>query len=421
MTPTIMTPPVSPAVAGDPLTSTSATGAHAANVVPQAPIVGTYKRQAPLFVRGDGVHMFDADGKRYLDFVAGIAVTALGHNDAGVRAAMQEAMDTGLIHTSNLYRTAPGEALAQWLVDHSFASSVFFSNSGAEANEGAFKFARRWARTQNAPGKHEIVALRGSFHGRMPGTLAATDRPAYRLPFRPLMGGVSIVERDLDELRIVLDAETTAAVIVEPIQGEGGVRVVDHEFLRGLRALTRERNILLILDEIQCGLGRTGTLFAYEQVGIEPDMMTLAKPLAGGFPMGAILMNSEVAAVMQPGDHGTTFGGGPFVSHVALHVVERLAAPALLAHVRETGAWLGEQLQAIAERTGRVRALRGTGFMWGIDVHESAGAIVARAFERGLLLVTAGEHTLRLLPPLVTTREQLAEGLAIMEASIANA
>ena len=421
MTPTIMTPPVSPAVAGDPLTSTSATGAHAANVVPQAPIVGTYKRQAPLFVRGDGVHMFDADGKRYLDFVAGIAVTALGHNDPGVRAAMQEAMDTGLIHTSNLYRTAPGEALAQWLVDHSFASSVFFSNSGAEANEGAFKFARRWARTQNAPGKHEIVALRGSFHGRMPGTLAATDRPAYRLPFRPLMGGVSIVERDLDELRIVLDAETTAAVIVEPIQGEGGVRVVDHEFLRGLRALTRERNILLILDEIQCGLGRTGTLFAYEQVGIEPDMMTLAKPLAGGFPMGAILVNSEVAAVMQPGDHGTTFGGGPFVSHVALHVVERLAAPALLAHVRETGAWLGEQLQAIAERTGRVRALRGTGFMWGIDVHESAGAIVARAFERGLLLVTAGEHTLRLLPPLVTTREQLAEGLAIMEASIANA
>jgi predicted acetylornithine/succinylornithine family transaminase len=420
MTPTIVTPPVSPAVAGDPLTGTSATGATASIAVPQTPIVGTYKRQAPLFVRGEGVHMFDETGKRYLDFVAGIAVTALGHNDAGVRAAMQEAMDTGLIHTSNLYRTAPGEALARWLVEHSFASSVFFSNSGAEANEGAFKFARRWARTQNAPGKHEIVALRGAFHGRLPGTLAATDRPAYRLPFRPLMGGVSIVERDLDELRIVLDAETTAAVIVEPIQGEGGVRVVDHDFLRGLRTLTRERNILLILDEIQCGLGRTGSLFAYEQVGIVPDMMTLAKPLAGGLPMGAILVNSEVAAVMQPGDHGTTFGGGPFVAHVALHVVERLAAPELLAHVRETGAWLGEQLQGIAERTGRVRAIRGTGFMWGIDVHESAGAIVARAFERGLLLVTAGEHTLRLLPPLVMTREQLAEGLAIIEACIAN-
>jgi predicted acetylornithine/succinylornithine family transaminase len=421
MSPSIVTPPVSPAVAGDPLTSTSATGTHSTGSVPQAPIVGTYKRQAPLFTRGEGVHLFDEHGKQYLDFVAGIAVTALGHNDAGVRKAMQEAMDTGLIHTSNLYRTSPGESLAQWLVEHSFASSVFFSNSGAEANEGAFKFARRWARTQNAPGKHEIVALRGAFHGRLPGTLAATDRPAYRLPFRPLMGGVSIVERDLDELRIVLDAETTAAVIVEPIQGEGGVRVVDHEFLRGLRALTRERNILLILDEIQCGLGRTGTLFAYEQVGIEPDMMTLAKPLAGGLPMGAILVNQEVASVMQPGDHGTTFGGGPFVAHVALHVVQRLAQPELLAHVRETGAWIGEQLQGIAERTGRVRAVRGAGFMWGIDVHESAGAIVARAFEKGLLLVTAGEHTLRLLPPLVMTREQLADGLSIIESSITNA
>jgi acetylornithine/N-succinyldiaminopimelate aminotransferase len=333
---------------------------------------------------------------------------------------MQEAMATGLIHTSNLYRTAPGEALAQWLVDHSFASSVFFANSGAEANEGAFKFARRWARTQHAQGKHEIVALRGSFHGRMPGTLAATDRPSYRLPFRPLMGGVSIVERDLDELRIVLDAESTAAVIVEPIQGESGVRVLDHEFLRALRTLTRERNILLILDEVQCGLGRAGSLFAYEQAGIEPDMLTLAKPLAAGLPMGAILVSADVAAVMQPGDHGTTFGGGPFIAHVAHHVVRRLADPQLLAHVRETGAWLGEQLREMAERTGRIRAVRGTGFMWGVDVHETAGAIVSRAFSRGLLLVTAGEHTLRLLPPLVMTREQLADGLAIMEQAIAD-
>ena len=420
MTPSIVTPPLSSAVAGDPLTNVSATGTVRTEAAPLSPILGTYKRQAPLFVRGDGVHMIDESGRRYLDFVAGIAVTALGHNDAGVRRAMEEAMDAGLIHTSNLYRTAPGEELAQWLVDHSFASSVFFSNSGAEANEGAFKFARRWARAQNIPGKHEIVALRGAFHGRMPGTLAATDRPGYRLPFRPLMGGVSIVERDLDELRIVLDAETTAAVIVEPIQGEGGVRVVEHEFLRGLRALTRERNILLILDEIQCGLGRTGSLFAYEQAGIEPDMMTLAKPLAGGFPMGAILVNDAVARVMQPGDHGTTFGGGPFIAHVAMHVVRRLADPALLTHVRETGAWVGEQLRGIAERTGRVRAVRGVGFMWGVDVHEPAGAIVARAFERGLLLVTAGEHTLRLLPPLVISREQLAEGLHIIEESIAN-
>ena len=381
-------------------------------------ILGTYKRQAPLFVRGDGVYMIDDTGKRYLDFVAGIAVTSLGHNDAGVNNAVQEALAAGLIHTSNLYRTAPGEALAQWFVEHSFASSVFYANSGAEANEGAFKFARRWARSTGHQAKHEIIAVRGSFHGRMPGTLAATDRPAYRLPFRPLMGGVTIVERDLDELRTVLDPETAAAVIVEPIQGEGGVRVVDPEFLRGLRALTKERNVLLILDEIQCGLGRTGSFFAYEQIGIEPDMLTIAKPLANGLPIGAILVTDEIARVMQPGDHGTTFGGGPLLAHVAHHVVQRLSEPALLQHVRETGAWFGEQLQGIADRTGAVRAIRGKGLMWGMDVHEPAAAIIGRAFDRGLLMVSAGEHTLRFLPPLVITQAELASGLEILEAAI---
>jgi predicted acetylornithine/succinylornithine family transaminase len=381
-------------------------------------ILGTYKRQAPLFVKGEGVYMIDDAGKRYLDFVAGIAVTSLGHADPGVMNALQESIATGLIHTSNLYRTAPGEALAQWLVDHSFASSVFFSNSGAEANEGAFKFARRWARSTPHEAKHEIIAVRGSFHGRLPGTLAATDRPAYRLPFRPLMGGVTIVERDLDELRVVLDAETTAAVIVEPIQGEGGVRVVDPEFLRGLRELTKERDVLLILDEIQCGLGRTGSFFAYEQLGFEPDMLTIAKPLANGLPIGAILVNEKVARTMQPGDHGTTFGGGPLLAHVAHHVVQRLSDPALLQHVREVGAWFGEQLQGIAERTGAVRAIRGKGLMWGMDVHEPAAAIIGRAFDRGLLMVSAGEHTLRFLPPLVISQAELASGLEILEASI---
>lgn len=402
----------------EPTTTPAPAPAPAVAAAPLPAILGTYKRQAPLFVGGDGVYMIDNTGKRYLDFVAGIAVTSLGHNDPGVNAAVQEALATGLIHTSNLYRTAPGEALAQWLVDHSFANSVFFSNSGAEANEGAFKFARRWAKSTGHQAKHEIIAVRGSFHGRMPGTLAATDRPAYRLPFRPLMGGVTIVERDLDELRTVLDPETAAAVIVEPIQGEGGVRVLDPEFLRGLRALTRERNVLLILDEIQCGLGRTGSFFAYEQLGFEPDMLTIAKPLANGLPIGAILVTDEVARVMQPGDHGTTFGGGPLLAHVAHHVVQRLSDPALLAHVRETGTWFGQQLQGIADRTGAVRAIRGTGLMWGMDVHEPAAAIIGRAFEKGLLLVSAGEHTLRFLPPLVISQAELAAGLEILEASI---
>ena len=425
MTPTTMNSHAAP-TAYTPTAATPTPLASAIAPTTSDAILGTYKRQAPLFVRGDGVYMFDDTGKRYIDFVAGIAVTSLGHNDAGVMQALQEAMATGLLHTSNLYRTAPGEQLAEWLVAHSFASRVFFCNSGAEANEGAFKFARRWARAQGAHGvatqgaaaKHELIAVRGSFHGRMPGTLAATDRPAYRLPFRPLMGGVTIVERDLEELRAVLNPETAAAVIVEPIQGEGGVRVIDPEFLRGLRALTRERNVLLILDEIQCGLGRTGSLFAYEQLGIEPDILTLAKPLAGGLPMGAILVTDDVAKTIQPGDHGTTFGGGPLLAHVAHHVVQRLADPALLTHVTETGAWLAQQLQAMADRTGTIRAIRGRGLMWGVDVHEPAAAIIGRAFTRGLLLVSAGDHTLRFLPPLTITRDELSAGLTILEQAL---
>jgi acetylornithine/N-succinyldiaminopimelate aminotransferase len=198
------------------------------------------------------------------------------------------------------------------------------------------------------------------------------------------------------------------------------VRVLDAGFLRELRALTAERRIALVFDEIQCGLGRLGTLFAYEHVGVVPDMVTLAKPLAGGLPMGAVLMTQAIADAMQPGDHGTTFGGGPFVASVAQHVVERLADPALLAHVREMGAFVGASLHAMAERTGKVRAVRGAGLMWGVDTHEPAGAIVGRALERGLLVITAGEHTLRLLPPLVATRDELARGLALLEESIAS-
>jgi predicted acetylornithine/succinylornithine family transaminase len=359
------------------------------------------------------VYLYDTEGRGYLDFVGGIAVNALGYNDAGLKAALHEAAD-GLVHTSNLYSTAPGERLASALVARSFADKVFFCNSGAEANEGAFKFARRWARTKGEA-KHEIVALRGAFHGRLFGTLAATDRPAYRVPFRPLTPGVSIFERDLAELDAALSEDTVAALIVEPVQGEGGVRVLDPGFLRELRALTRARNIAMILDEIQCGLGRTGTLFAHEQAGIEPDMITLAKPLAGGLPMGAILMTQEIADAVKPGDHGTTFGGGPFVASVALHVLERLSDPALLAHVREMGAWMERELNEIAERSSRIRQVRGKGLMWGVDVMGTAAQVVSEALTQGLLVCSAGDYTIRMLPPLVATREELGRGLRILE------
>ncbi|MBW7932004.1 MAG: acetylornithine/succinylornithine family transaminase [Gemmatimonadaceae bacterium] len=373
-------------------------------------ILGTYRRAPMELVRGAGVELFDADGKAYLDFVSGIAVNALGYGDAGLDKAMRDAMDTGMVHVSNLYRTSPGEQLAEKLVASSFAERVFYCNSGAEANEGAFKIARRWARAQS-PAKHEIIALRGGFHGRLFGTLAATDRPQYRMPFRPLAGGVSIAERDLGELDGLLNPETVAAVIVEPVQGEGGVRVMDHEFLRGLRALTAERNVLLILDEIQCGYGRTGTFWAYEQAGITPDILTVAKPMAGGLPMGAVLMTQAVADTMQAGDHGTTFGGGPFVASVALHVFDRINDPAMLQHVRDDGAWFGTALRAMANASPKVRAVRGVGFIWGIDTTDAAKDVIARAYELGLLVCSAGEHTIRLLPPLVMTRGDLERGL----------
>ena len=379
------------------------------------PILATYKRAPMEFVKGEGVELIDSDGKRYLDFASGIAVNALGYGDAGIARVITDAVSTGLIHTSNLYRTSPGELLAAKLTDRSFASSVFFCNSGAEANEGAFKFARRWARQVGTGAKVEIVALRGSFHGRLFASLAATDRPSYRAPFRPLAGGVSICERDLADLETALDEETVAAVIVEPIQGEGGVRVLDAEFLHGLRRLTEKREIALIFDEIQCGLGRTGHLFAYENSGVVPDMLTLAKPLAGGLPMGAVLVSEEIGATIKPGDHGTTFGGGPLVAAVASYVFDRLSDPSLLKAVRENGAWLGEQLDAIARRSGKVRAIRGTGFIWGLDVVDSANDIVKRGWEEGLLALTAGEHTLRLLPPLIMDRDDLARGVAILE------
>lgn len=381
-------------------------------------IVGTYKRAPMRFVSGSGVELFDDKGKAYLDLSSGIAVNALGYGDAGIRGVMNDVLESGLIHVSNLYRTEAGERLAHFLVENSFASSVFFCNSGAEANEGAFKFARRWGRATGSDGKTGIVALRGGFHGRLFASLAATDRPSYRAPFRPLAGGVSICERDATELDAALDGESVAAVIVEPVQGEGGVRVVEPDLLRYIRRITSDRGIALIFDEIQCGLGRLGTFMAYERFGVVPDMVTLAKPLGGGLPMGAVLVTGEIAATIKPGDHGTTFGGGPMVASVADYVVRRLSEPGLLASVRENGEWFGERLSGMARRSGRVRAVRGMGYMWGLDVVDPASDIVQRGWDAGLLVITAGEHTLRFLPPLVMERKDLERGLDILESVI---
>lgn len=397
----VVTPPITPP---KPMTSS---------------IAYTYKRFPVTLVRGEGVTLFDDAGNAYLDCMSGIATNALGYNDAGVNGAIAEALSTGLIHVSNLFANEPAERLARFLTERTFADKVFFCNSGAESVEGAFKFARRWGRSIDPSGaKHEIVAVRGSFHGRLLASVAATDRAAYRMPFLPLAPGISIAERDLNDLASVLSADTTAALIIEPVQGEGGVRPIDHGYLRELRALTRERNVLLILDEIQCGLGRTGCFLAHEAVGIVPDIVTLAKPLAGGLPIGAILLTEAVASALQPGEHGTTFGGGPLITHVAHHVCQRLSDPAFLARVREDGAWFGTQLAALKDTHPSVRAVRGVGFMWGVDVTEPAGAVIDRARAQGLLIISAGDHTLRILPPLVATRDDLGRAIAMLDRAL---
>lgn len=376
-------------------------------------LFGTYTRPSVPMVRGEGVRLYDAEDRVYLDFVSGIAVNAFGYNDAGVNAVIAESLKTGLIHTSNLYKTQPGEELASLLVEKSFAKSVFFCNSGAEANEAAFKVARKLGRSISAD-KTDIVSFRGAFHGRLFATLAATDRPAYQAPFEPLTPGIKIIEREVSDIEATLNAQTTAAVIIEPIQGEGGLRVIDPGLLKELRAITTERKIALIFDEIQCGVGRTGTLFAYEQTGVIPDAITLAKPIAGGLPMGAVLFNSHLSNIIKPGDHGTTFGGGPLVASVALHVVRRISEPSFLESVTTNGQWFGEQLQAIAASNSRVRAVRGNGYMWGLDVVEKAAGVVERAYNAGLLILSAGEYTLRILPPLVMTKSEMQEGLDIL-------
>jgi len=378
----------------------------------------TYRRPPIVFTHGEGMYVYDAAGRRYLDFVAGIAVCALGHADPGVAEVIAD-QARRLVHLSNLYHTEPHLRLAEALVAHSFADRVFFCNSGAEAVEAALKFARKFARAHFHDRKVGFVAFTHSFHGRTMGALSVTEKPAYREPFGPLVPGVTFAPFNDEEAARAAITEETCAVIVEPIQGEGGVHVASPEFLRALRARCDAVGALLIFDEVQCGLGRTGTLWAYEAYGVEPDLLTVAKPLANGLPIGAVLMKEKVAAVLQPGDHGSTFAGGPLVSAVALHVFQRLRDPALLARVREMGAYLMARLREAA--LPGVREIRGRGLLVGVEIEGDARAVAAAALERGLLVTTAGETVVRLVPPLIVERSHIDEAVAILEAAMAAA
>ncbi|HYO87124.1 MAG TPA: aspartate aminotransferase family protein [Candidatus Limnocylindrales bacterium] len=377
-------------------------------------IVQSYKRPPFVLVRGDGVTVYDADGKAYQDWVAGIAVNALGYGDAGLTAAIQQAA-TGLIHTSNLYYTAPQAELAALLCEKSFADRAFFTNSGAEANEGAIKFARKVAFDRGEHERTEIVGFSHAFHGRTLGALALTPKEAYQAPFRPLMPGARLAEfNDLDSAAAVI-SEKTAAVFVEPVQGEGGIYPASEEFLRGLRQLCDERGALLVFDEIQCGMGRTGDLWAHMASGVTPDIMTLAKPLAGGLPIGAILTTNAVAAHIHPGDHGTTFGGGAFITSVAKYVIERISDPAFLGHVAETGTYLKDRLLEI--NSPLIAEVRGRGLMVGLELTVDVAPAVQKGYEHGLLLVNAGQRVIRFVPPLVVDKydvDQLIDRLTVI-------
>lgn len=376
-------------------------------------VLGVYGRPQFVLERGEGSTLYDSEGKAYIDTVAGIAVNALGYNDAGTKQAIAQALSHGMLHVSNLYTTAPQAKLAQQLCANSFADKVHFANSGAEANEGAFKFARRYARTQHAdkPEKYEVLAFSNAFHGRTMGALAATPRAKYQDPFKPMLAGVRFAEyNDLADATAKMD-DRVCAIIVEPIQGEGGIHIASPEFLQGLRVLADQYDALLIFDEIQCGVGRTGTFWAYqgycEQNGcaIEPDILTAAKPLAGGLPIGAILMRQKVADVMHKGEHGSTFAGGPIVTHVAGYVVDRVSQPEFLAEVTTKGKLLREMLEEL--NSPHIVEVRGKGLMVGVELDIDTTDVVNKGYERGVLFVSAGANVVRFVPPLVITEDEI--------------
>ncbi len=375
-------------------------------------IVPTYIRPPVVFSHGQGIHLYDLDGNRYLDFSAGIAVTALGHSDETWAKAIVEQAGR-LTHVSNLYHTLPQVELAQRLVENSFADKVFFCNSGSEANETAMKFARKYARSRTGTGsKTGILAFQGSFHGRTMGALSTTYKDKYRQPFEPLVPGVTFSEFNNLETAAAAITPDTCAVIVEPIQGEGGIHPADPAFLAGLRKLCDENDALLIFDEVQCGLGRTGTLWAHEQSGVTPEIMTLAKPLAGGLPIGATLVTDAVSAVMNPGDHGNTFAGGPLVCTAANVVFDRINDPGFLTHVRETGNYMQESLAGLD--SSLVVSVRGQGLLVGVELSVPVAPFITIAREQGLIIINAGENVIRLCPPLIVSREDVDKALDIL-------
>jgi acetylornithine/N-succinyldiaminopimelate aminotransferase len=384
------------------------------------PLMPVYPRSPVRPVRGEGVYLFGEQGERYLDFAAGIAVNLLGHGHPHLTQAIQRQAAT-LIHVSNLYGSPQGEALAQRLVGLTFADTVFFTNSGAEAVECSIKTARRYHFAKGRPEKHNLITFSNAFHGRTMATISATDQAKLRDGFAPLLTGFTVVAfNDLDAALGAID-ENTAGFLVEPIQGEGGIRVGTHEFLSGLREACDERDLMLVFDEVQCGVARTGTLYAHEQYGIEPDIMATAKGIGGGFPMGACLVTEKAAAGMVIGTHGSTFGGNPLAMAAGQAVLDIVANREFLAGVRLKGERLRSALeQMIPNHDHLFESVRGTGLMLGIRMKTDSRAFVNYLRTKGLLTVSAGDNVMRVLPPLIVEEEHIREFVDGLSAAAAD-
>lgn len=383
----------------------------------ESALLHTYNRYQVVLEKGDGVYLYDMDGKKYLDFAAGIAVCSLGYGHPKYTEALKNQIDS-LMHTSNLYYSKPVADAADKLKKACQMDRVFFTNSGTEAIEGALKAARKYAFTKGT-GKYEFIAMNHSFHGRSMGAVSVTGNAHYREPFEPLIGGVRFADfNDLASVKAQI-TEKTCAIIMEPVQGEGGIYPADKEFLEGVRALCDEHDILLIFDEIQCGMGRTGSMFAWQGMGVKPDIMAMAKAIGNGVPVGAFAMTEQVAECsLAPGDHGTTYGGNPFVCTAVSSVLDIFEEEHILDHVNQISGYLEEKLNALVDNNAFVETRRGKGLMQGLVLTKPVGEVVKKAMDQGLIAISAGGNVLRLVPPLVITKDHVDEMIEKLEKAL---
>lgn len=383
----------------------------------ESALLHTYNRYQIVLDKGEGVYLYDTDGKQYLDFAAGIAVCSLGYGHPKYKEALKNQIDS-LMHTSNLFYSAPVAQAAQKLKEATKMDRVFFTNSGTEAIEGALKAARKYAYTKGS-GKYEFIAMNHSFHGRSMGAVSVTGTEHYRTPFEPLVSGVKFAEfNDLDSVKALV-TDKTCAIILEPVQGEGGIYPADEAFLKGVRELCDANDILLIFDEIQCGMGRCGSMFAWQSMGVQPDIMAMAKAIGNGVPVGAFAMTEKVAeSSLVPGDHGTTYGGNPFVCAAVTAVLQIFEEENIVEHVQRVGAYLEKKLEELAAGNEFVAERRGKGLMQGLVLTKPVGEVITKAMQHGLIVISAGGNVLRMVPPLVITEEHVDEMIAKLQKAL---